>query len=755
MEKTLSFTDTSPQTVKIGDTTTSFTLVCGNDNTAVDLTHATSITVKLGNASGYLKSAQIDPSKLTEPTAGKITVAFNADLMKSLPSGNCAIEVWVDDSTGTSIYPSDGSTGFTITNNIQSTTGETITTIAFDDFVKELNKAASTIAKGDKGDPGNYVPETFTNLAALKSKYPTGSNGIMVTADTGHKYIWANGAWTDAGVYQSAGLADASVTGAKLDPKIRGLGANIGIAYPTKIQHLEPNALKDATPLPQHFKYLVDIKIYNPDPAKAYIIIQLNNDDNSGYGAWVGYLPKTNGVAISTVGAKGIGTGLSSTFSSTPLAEDQDGFVTSVINDGPTQICVTYNQRQMKQDNCSICHFYDPYSNSWFDCCLIDDACYVGNGFIRPFSQLYHQRIEPNGNSPQSSITPEQSGYVIKKILVINPDPNKLYFIENIYNGGNDAKWGATFGTFNKPDNNDVASVNTSTATLLTPDQLLTDKPVVSADGLITQSLTYNKHTTIIITYDTTKLTVDGITWFADSEHGNYYDNCIIDRINYINLPTVELADTSVTSVKFNKPAWLGDSITEHNNIANIHYHDILSANWKSVRSDNLGIGGSTVGNKSNPMSERYTTIPADADFISVFGGINDYGHDQPLGAYGDVTNDTFYGALRVLCEGLQTKFPQVPKIYISPIHIGSSFGGSFNAVKNGLGFTQKQYEDAIDLITADYGIPHLSLYHNSGVTFAINAQAYIYSVDTLHPNDTGQALIAQKIQQFVNYNFA
>ncbi|TAS26734.1 hypothetical protein BV262_12740, partial [Lactiplantibacillus plantarum] len=155
MAKTLSFTDTSPQTVKIGDTTTSFTLVCGNDNVATDLTKVTSITVKLGNASGYLKSATVDPASLTDPTTGQVTVTFTADLMTSLPAGSYAIEVWVVDSNGTSIYPSDGSTGFTITNNIQSANGSTITTITFDDFVEAMNKAASTIAKGDKGDKGD------------------------------------------------------------------------------------------------------------------------------------------------------------------------------------------------------------------------------------------------------------------------------------------------------------------------------------------------------------------------------------------------------------------------------------------------------------------------------------------------------------------------------------------------------------------------------------------------------------------------
>ena len=52
------------------------------------------------------------------------------------------------------------------------------------------------------------VPEAFSNLAALKAKYPNGKAGIFVTADNGHKYIWNNNQWQDAGVYQSAGISD-------------------------------------------------------------------------------------------------------------------------------------------------------------------------------------------------------------------------------------------------------------------------------------------------------------------------------------------------------------------------------------------------------------------------------------------------------------------------------------------------------------------------------------------------------------------
>ncbi|MDM7646607.1 SGNH/GDSL hydrolase family protein [Leuconostoc falkenbergense] len=72
------------------------------------------------------------------------------------------------------------------------------------------------------------VPETFANLAALKNTYPNGRTGIFVTADTGHKYIWANNMWNDAGVYQSVGIADSSVKNNML-----ANNTSIGIVFPS------------------------------------------------------------------------------------------------------------------------------------------------------------------------------------------------------------------------------------------------------------------------------------------------------------------------------------------------------------------------------------------------------------------------------------------------------------------------------------------------------------------------------------------
>lgn len=54
-------------------------------------------------------------------------------------------------------------------------------------------------------------PEAFDNVETLKSKYPNGKTGIFITVDTGHKWIYSNQAWVDAGVYQSVGIANDSI----------------------------------------------------------------------------------------------------------------------------------------------------------------------------------------------------------------------------------------------------------------------------------------------------------------------------------------------------------------------------------------------------------------------------------------------------------------------------------------------------------------------------------------------------------------
>lgn len=158
MAKTLEFTTKSSRQIKQGDTETTFTFICKNDGSAVDLTQATNIIAKIGNYSGYLRSQPIAITSLTGLKPGWLNLQPTSALMAGLPAGSYQLEIWVVDQAGTSIYPSDTPLSFTITNNIENESGASITTIAFDDFVKAMNKAASTIAKGDKGDTGPIGP---------------------------------------------------------------------------------------------------------------------------------------------------------------------------------------------------------------------------------------------------------------------------------------------------------------------------------------------------------------------------------------------------------------------------------------------------------------------------------------------------------------------------------------------------------------------------------------------------------------------
>lgn len=221
MAKTLEFTIKSPRQIKQGDTETTFTFICKNDGSVVDLTQATSITAKIGNASGYLRSQPIAITSLAGLNPGWLNLQPTPTLISDLPAGDYQLEIWVIDQAGTSIYPSDNPLGFTVTNNIESESGASITTIAFDDFVEAMNKAASTIAKGnkgDKGDKGDTGPQGVPGPIGLQGPQgvpgpmglqgPKGDKGDIgpqgVKGDKGDK-----GEKGDTGTVDNAGLTTA------------------------------------------------------------------------------------------------------------------------------------------------------------------------------------------------------------------------------------------------------------------------------------------------------------------------------------------------------------------------------------------------------------------------------------------------------------------------------------------------------------------------------------------------------------------
>ena len=199
---------------------------------------------------------------------------------------------------------------------------------------------------------------------------------------------------------------------------------------------------------------------------------------------------------------------------------------------------------------------------------------------------------------------------------------------------------------------------------------------------------------------------------------------------------------------------FVGDSITAGSGTTKIYYEYLKeSLGFGSVTS--MGIAGSCISaasdyNQSNqPLINRYQDIPA-ADFIMIFMGTNDYGHETPLGSLEDTQDGTFYGALNVIIPALVTMHPSSKIVFVTPMH-RYGFGTSkiletpftSDDVANGVGAALCDYVDALKTVCANYGVSVIDLYTECSLDPADASVRSAYIPDGLHPNAAGHELVA------------
>ena len=162
----------------------------------------------------------------------------------------------------------------------------------------------------------------------------------------------------------------------------------------------------------------------------------------------------------------------------------------------------------------------------------------------------------------------------------------------------------------------------------------------------------------------------------------------------------------------------------------------------------NYGISGTLLGGTGgNAMVNRYDSME-EADIICVWGGTNDFCTGLPIGNLNDDTVNTFYGSLNILIKGLYNKYPNSEIFFITPPKINKSeLGETFTP--NSVGFTLKDYRDAIINACDKHSIPVLDFYSNLGMS------AYLDNgenrPDKLHFTNKAYKRIAYKIASFVN----
>jgi lysophospholipase L1-like esterase len=219
--------------------------------------------------------------------------------------------------------------------------------------------------------------------------------------------------------------------------------------------------------------------------------------------------------------------------------------------------------------------------------------------------------------------------------------------------------------------------------------------------------------------------------------------------------------------LKGKRIAFLGDSITEGvgvSDIANCRYDNVLLREMELAQVYNYGISGSRFAHQSVPSNPprfdlcfcgRAYNISRDADIIVVYGGVNDYIHgDAPVGTPEDKTPATFWGATYFLMNLLKTEYADKTVVFMTPAR--GFIGGTTDTVpspnpnKKPDAMPLLSYVEIIKECARQMDIPVLDLYHELGIDPNNADERLKYTVDGLHFNDAGQAVLAKRLGDFL-----
>ena len=192
-----------------------------------------------------------------------------------------------------------------------------------------------------------------------------------------------------------------------------------------------------------------------------------------------------------------------------------------------------------------------------------------------------------------------------------------------------------------------------------------------------------------------------------------------------------------------------GDSLTEANSRTTKNYHGYV-ADDLGLSVTNMGVGGTgykRTSESDTAFYQRISSVPLDADVITIFGSLNDLGAGVPIGTASDTGTDTLGGAINTTLDNLNSRLPVVPVGIISPTPWQTSKPWDDEN-------TATQYAKLLKDICDDRGLPFLDLYHNSGLRpWDANYRTLMYSRDGgngTHPDENGHKLFYPQVREFI-----
>ena len=212
---------------------------------------------------------------------------------------------------------------------------------------------------------------------------------------------------------------------------------------------------------------------------------------------------------------------------------------------------------------------------------------------------------------------------------------------------------------------------------------------------------------------------------------------------------------------------FLGDSITEGVGVTDrehCRYDRRVAARLGLAAANNYGVGGSRLAHQSKPSPKprhdlcfcgRVYDMDVSADMVVVYGGVNDYLHgDAPFGALGDTTPATFSGGVYFLMNYLREVYKDKPIVFMTPARC--CYGKiddrcpSCDPRKGADAKPLIEYVERIKETARLFDIPVLDLYRGLGIDPHDAEQCRTLTVDGLHFNDAGHAMIADRLCDFI-----
>lgn len=205
---------------------------------------------------------------------------------------------------------------------------------------------------------------------------------------------------------------------------------------------------------------------------------------------------------------------------------------------------------------------------------------------------------------------------------------------------------------------------------------------------------------------------------------------------------------------------WLciGDSLTEQNQRASIHYYNYVSNDIGCEIIVN-GVSGTGYKQKSggdNNFFDRVQGIDfSQCNVCTLFGSFNDLPYnDNHLGDIDDMGTDTIFGCMNNTLQTIINRAPLLKIGLITPTPWGvyNSFGD-----KSPTSEEVENYVKAIISIGNKYGVPVLDLYHSSCLHPTNEEVLNNYYTENgikdkagIHPNSNGQKFIYPAFREFI-----